>query len=489
MPEIRTTHLFDMSLQVSGMQPIGATPNGNRRIGLVAGGTFAGERLRGTVLPGGADWIIARPDGVTTLDVRLVLQTDDGAAIGMVYRGLRHGPAESCSVSTAARPVDPARVLFPHRDHVRDRGGTIRLAQSHLRDRHRTAARPRDRSTRFTKCSEPDRRQESRMPGPLAGVRVIEVAIAVLGPLAGQMLGDMGAEIIKVETPDGDPMRQIGPARNPGMAAYFLTVNRNKKSLVLDLKRKAAREAMLRLAATADVFVHNMRTGAAARLGIDYKTIAAVNPHIVYASATGYRPGTRYEDRAAFDDVIQGESGFAALNGGADGPPRYVPMVVCDKVSGHVLAGAVAMALFARERSGKGQEIHVPMMETMAAFNLVDHFWHGVFGEPEKGLGYPRMLTPYRRPYATADGHICLLATTDRQWRGLFAAMDCPELGRGPALFDNCRAHRKYRRAVYDCCRAHAAAHDRGNGARVSTNSTCRTGSSTISPDSSPTRI
>jgi crotonobetainyl-CoA:carnitine CoA-transferase CaiB-like acyl-CoA transferase len=107
-------------------------------------------------------------------------------------------------------------------------------------------------------------------------------------------------------------------------------------------------------------------------------------------------------------------------------------MVVCDKVTGHVLAGAVAMALFARERSGKGQEIHVPMMETMAAFNLVDHFWHGVFGEPEKGLGYPRMLTPWRRPYATADGHICLLATTDRQWRDLFGAIDCPELAEDP---------------------------------------------------------
>src|SRR5690242_7455073 len=270
------------------------------------------------------------------------------------------------------------------------------------------------------------------MPGPLAGIRVIEAAIAVLGPLAAQILGDMGAEIVKIETPDGDPMRQIGPARNPGMAAYFLTVNRNKKSLVLDLKRPRAREAMLRLASTADVFVHNMRTNAAARLGIDYPTIAAANPRIVYASATGYRPGTAYADRAAFDDVIQGESGLAALNGGTDGPPRYVPMVVCDKVSGHVLAGAIAMALFARERTGKGQEIHVPMMETMAAFNLVDHFWHGVFGEPEKGLGYPRMLTPYRRPYATADGHICLLATTDRQWRGLFAAMDCPELGQDP---------------------------------------------------------
>src|SRR5712692_5712997 len=270
------------------------------------------------------------------------------------------------------------------------------------------------------------------MPGPLAGIRVIEVAIAVLGQVATQVLGDMGAEVIKVETPEGDPMRQIGPARNPGMSAYFFTVNRNKKSLVLDLKRPKARQAMLRLAATADVFVHNLRPGAATRLGIDYQAIAAANPRIVYAWASGYRPDSRYRDRAAFDDVIQGESGLAALNGGAEAPPRYVPMVVCDKVSGHVLAGAVAMALFARERTGKGQEVHVPMMETMAAFTLVDHLWHGVFGEPEKGLGYPRMLTPYRRPYATRDGHACLLATTDRQGRNLFAAIDCAELADDP---------------------------------------------------------
>src|SRR5713101_4381794 len=270
------------------------------------------------------------------------------------------------------------------------------------------------------------------MAGPLAGIRVIDVTIAVLGPVATQILGDMGAEVIKVETPEGDPMRQIGPARNPGMAAYFLNLNRNKKSLVLDLKKPAARAAMLRLAATADVFVHNMRPAAAARLGIDYGAIAAVNPRIIYAWASGWRADSPYRDRAAFDDVIQGESGLAALNGGADGPPRYVPMVVSDKVSGHVLAGAVAMALFQRERSGQGQEVHVPMMETMAAFNLVDHLWHGVFGEPEKGLGYPRMLTPYRRPYATRDGYVCLLATTDRQWRNLFAAMDCAGLADDP---------------------------------------------------------
>ncbi|MFI4949173.1 MAG: CaiB/BaiF CoA transferase family protein [Alphaproteobacteria bacterium] len=270
------------------------------------------------------------------------------------------------------------------------------------------------------------------MSGPLAGIRVIDVTIAVLGPVATQILGDMGAEIIKVENPVGDPTRYLGPARHPGMAAYFLNVNRNKKSLVLDLTRPLAQAAMLRLAATADVFVHNLRPGAATRLGIDYPTLASANPRLVYAWASGYRPDSAHRDRAAFDDVIQGESGLAALNKGADGEPRYVPMVVCDKVCGHVLAGAVGMELFERERSGMGQEVHVPMMETMSAFTLVDHLWHGVFGEPEKGLGYPRMLTPYRRPYATRDGHVCLLATTDRQWRNLFAAIERAELADDP---------------------------------------------------------
>src|ERR671939_2034110 len=167
------------------------------------------------------------------------------------------------------------------------------------------------------------------MAGPLAGIRVIDLTAAVLGPVATQILGDLGAEVIKIEPPEGEMMRGIGPARNPGMAAYYLNVNRNKKSVVLDLKRPAALEALLRLAETADVLVHNMRPGAAARLGIDYAAVAARNPKIVYAAASGYRKDGPDRDRAAFDDVIQGESGLASINGGADGPPRYVPMGVC----------------------------------------------------------------------------------------------------------------------------------------------------------------
>ena len=265
------------------------------------------------------------------------------------------------------------------------------------------------------------------MSGPLAGIRVVDLTSALLGPLATQILGDMGADVIKVDPPEGDPIRALGPSRHPGMGAYFLNINRNKKSVALDLKRQAVREALLKLVEKADVFVHNMRLAAAERLGLDYRAVGERNPRIVYAAATGFRRDGVYRDRPSFDDVIQGESGLAALNGGVGGEPRYVPMAVSDKICGYVLASAIGMALFHRERTGKGQEVHVPMLETMLAFNLADHLWYGVLAEPEKGLGYPRMLTRHRRPFPTKDGQICILATTDAQSRHLFEAIDCPE--------------------------------------------------------------
>jgi crotonobetainyl-CoA:carnitine CoA-transferase CaiB-like acyl-CoA transferase len=266
------------------------------------------------------------------------------------------------------------------------------------------------------------------MSGPLSDIRVVDLTSALLGPVATQTLGDMGADVIKIEPPDGDPIRGLGPSRHPGMGAYFLNINRNKKSVALDLKRPAARAALLKLVETADVFVHNMRLAAIERLGLDYRAAVQRNPRIVYAAATGFRKDGAYRDRPSFDDVIQGESGLAALNGGIGGEPRYVPMAVSDKICGYVLASAIGMALFHRERTGEGQEVHVPMLETMVAFNLADHLWHGVLAEPEKGLGYPRMLTEHHRPFPTRDGHICILATTDLQSRHLFEAIDRPEL-------------------------------------------------------------
>ena len=264
--------------------------------------------------------------------------------------------------------------------------------------------------------------------GPLAGVRVIDLTTTVLGPFATQILGDMGADIVKIEMPAGDNTRQIGPSRTPGMGSYFANLNRNKRSVVLDLKQPAARAALGRLVAGADVLVHNMRLAAAARLGLDYASVAARNPRIVHAAATGFRAGSAAEGDPAFDDLIQGMSGLAALNAGPDGAPRYVPTVAADKITGMLLASAIGMALFHRERTGQGQSVHVPMMETMVGFLMVEHLWGATINDPAQGVGYPRMRTPHRRPYATRDGFICVICVSDAQWTRLFAAIGQPAL-------------------------------------------------------------
>ena len=270
------------------------------------------------------------------------------------------------------------------------------------------------------------------MSGPLDGIRVIDLTVNVLGPIATQILGDMGADVVKVESPQGDPIRHVGAARNPGMGSYFLNCNRNKRSVLLNLKQSQGRAALQRLLRDADVLVHNMRPSAAERLGLSYAALAAANPRLVYASAAGFRQNSRWWDRPAFDDVIQGMSGIADLHAQRDGAPRFVPMVLADKFCGYVLASAIGMALFRRERTARGQEVHVPMLEAMLNLNLVEHLSWGSFAEPERGLGYNRMLTPYRRPYPTKDGHICLLANTDEQWARLFAAIGRPEMADDP---------------------------------------------------------
>ena len=266
------------------------------------------------------------------------------------------------------------------------------------------------------------------MSGPLSGIRVIDITINVLGPVSTQILGDMGADVVKVETPEGDPMRQLGPANAPGMAAMYMSLNRNKRSVVLDLRRPAGLEALMRLVETADVFVHSLRPGSAGRLGVSYEALSARNPRIVYAFAPGYRPGSSNRERPAFDDVIQGESGVVAMVERANGEPRYVPMAIADKFCGHTLASAIGMALFSRERTGDGQEVHVPMLDTMLSFNLMEHLWTDFLDPEASDPGYARMFSPHRRPFATKDGHVCLLAVTNDQWRRMFAAMDRPEL-------------------------------------------------------------
>ena len=265
--------------------------------------------------------------------------------------------------------------------------------------------------------------------GPLKGVRVLDLTINVLGPLATMILGDMGADVVKIETPDGDPNRQNGPARHVNMAAMFLNLNRNKRSITLNLKRPEAREALLRLVDTADVFIHSMRPAAAQRLGIDYEEIARRNPRIVYGYGCGYMPGGPRANDPAFDDVVQGEAGIADLMLRSVGQARYLPTVIVDKFCGYALASAVGMALFAREKTGQGQLVRVPMLETIVAFNLQEHLWGGAFDPPlGSGVGYVRLLSEHRRPYETSDGHICVLAVNDEQWRRLLPTIGRPEL-------------------------------------------------------------
>ncbi|HEY4041595.1 MAG TPA: CoA transferase [Rhodopila sp.] len=284
--------------------------------------------------------------------------------------------------------------------------------------------------------------------GPLSGIRVIDVTTVVLGPYCSQTLGDMGADVIKVESTEGDSTRLIGPSRTPGMGSYFANLNRNKRSVALDLKKPEAREAMLRLVETADIFVHNMRIGAANRLGLDYATLSSRNPKLIYAAASGFRKGSSLQEFPAYDDLIQGVSGIASLNAGPDGAPRYFPTVVVDKLTGAMLASMIGMALFHRERTGQGQEIHLPMMETILSFALVEHLSFGTLGEPEKGLGYARMLTPHRRPYQTKDGYISVIAHSDAQWGKLFEAMGVPDLINDPR-FNSVRARSANIGAVY----------------------------------------
>jgi crotonobetainyl-CoA:carnitine CoA-transferase CaiB-like acyl-CoA transferase len=278
----------------------------------------------------------------------------------------------------------------------------------------------------------PDRMTQSIAPGPLKDLRVVDITSTVVGPCATQILGDLGADVVKVEPPGGDQLRNLGPARNAGMGSVFLGLNRNKRSIVLDLKSDAGQLALHRLLDSADVLVHNMRPSAARRLNISYDQLASHHPRLVYASASGYRTDGPMADQPAFDEVIQGASGVSALFMKGGDAARYAPFIIADKVTGYVLASSIGMALFERERSGLGQEVQVPMLETMVDFNLLEHFWGRAFDPPLGEPGYVRLFTAGRRPFRTLDGHLCVTATTDLQWARLFNAVGRPELAKDP---------------------------------------------------------
>ena len=210
--------------------------------------------------------------------------------------------------------------------------------------------------------------------GPLAGVRVLDLTSVILGPYATQILGDLGADVVKVESPSGDNMRHAAPFVHDGMGHIFLHLNRNKRSVVLDLKQPAGREAVIRLAAGADVLVHNSRPQAMERLGLGYADVRAVNPGIVYVGAYGFRREGPYGEKAAYDDIIQGLTALPAIIGEVGGGrPRFVPSTMCDRVTGLNAVNAVLAALFHRERTGEGQEVEVTMFEALAEFVLGDH--------------------------------------------------------------------------------------------------------------------
>lgn len=265
--------------------------------------------------------------------------------------------------------------------------------------------------------------------GPLEGIRVLDLTSVVLGPLATQSLADLGADVIKVEGPEGDLMRANGVSRNAGMSSIYLALNRNKRSVVLDLKTPAGAAALRRLIAGADVLIHNMRVAAIERLGFGYAAVAALNPRIVYCVATGFGQDGPHRDKPAFDDIIQAACGLVALGAVAGGRPEYVPSLIADKTTGMALANAVMAALLHRERHGSGQAVEVPMLETMASFVMAEHL-AGLTFEPATGpAGYARLLQGGRRPAQTADGWICALPYTDRHWKAFFHAVGRDDLG------------------------------------------------------------
>ena len=265
------------------------------------------------------------------------------------------------------------------------------------------------------------------MAGPLAGIRVLDLTSVVAGPLATQLLGDMGADVIKIEAPEGDAPRHTGPSRSPNMAALYMGLNRSKRSLVLDLKQPAAANALWRLIAKADVFVHSMRPQKVEKLGFDHQTVCANNPRLVYAALHGYRDGGPYSGLPAYDDVIQGQSGIAALMS-VGGEPRYAPTILADKISALAISNAVTTALFARERTGSGQFVEIPMFEQLVWFVLAEHLFGHNFVPPMGALGYTRVTGAWRRPYKTKDGHLCMMAYTERHWRKFWPAVGKPEL-------------------------------------------------------------
>ncbi len=258
--------------------------------------------------------------------------------------------------------------------------------------------------------------------GPLAGIKILDMTSVLLGPYATQILGDMGADVIKVENPGGDIIRYGGPSRSKGMGPIYMTVNRNKRSLVLDLKKDSAKKILKDLIKQSDVFIHNVRQGGISRLGFDYDNVKALKPDILYVHAVGYGSKGAYEGRQAYDDLVQSASGAANLLGRLDGnpEPRYIPALIADKTTGLHAVYAVLAGLFHRERTGEGQRIEVPMLESFVSFLMAEHLYGHTFDPPMSHTGYTRVINPNRKPYKTKDGYLGIMPYSDDQWAEFF---------------------------------------------------------------------
>lgn len=256
--------------------------------------------------------------------------------------------------------------------------------------------------------------------GPLQGLRIVDLTTVVLGPYATRILADLGADVIKVETPAGDQTRYYKPLKHEGMAGYFINLNRNKRSISVDLKTPQGMAILKRLIGGADAFIHNMRQQAAERLGLGYEAVRSIRPDIVYCGAVGFGTAGPYSGRAAYDDVIQAASGLAGLHAAVHGEPAYAPTVLCDKITGQTVAYAVMAALLQQVRGGGGQAVEVPMLETSAEFALVEHLHAATFEPPIGEIGFKRVLSKNRKPFRTADGYMCILPYSDSNWADFF---------------------------------------------------------------------
>jgi crotonobetainyl-CoA:carnitine CoA-transferase CaiB-like acyl-CoA transferase len=270
----------------------------------------------------------------------------------------------------------------------------------------------------------------------LKGLKVVDLTTVVLGPYATQLLADFGADVLKVEPFTGDGFRAVRPGRHAELGVGFLNFNRNKRALALDLKKPKGQEILHQLVADADVFVHNMRSKAANQLGVDYATLAAVNPRLVYCTGVGFATGGPDADSPAYDDIIQARSGLAALNKDADGEPQFVRTVVCDKVVGLHLALAIAAGVVKQLRKGKGCAIEVPMLESMAAFLLSEHLAGHTLVPAEGELGYERLMSVNRKPFKTLNGHIAVLPYSTKQWVSFFQLIKRDDLAQAAWIVD-----------------------------------------------------